>query len=424
MLRTFCFLASALTLPGFAQIAPKSLNAVVERAVASISEERIEAIMKKLSSYPTRDSHSETNVAARQWILEELQSYSPRLQVRFDTHKRAKGGRVVRDLDIVNVIATLPGSSLAQSHVAVGGHYDSWGAVRHGETVDNEATAAAPYAPGADDNASGVAAVMELARVLSQHEFRKTIVFIAFGGEEQGLLGSRGLAKDWKSDRLKLEALLNNDVIGSERSDHAFSSTHAVRVFAEEPMDSVSRSLARYVKEVGERYMPQMNIDLIFRRDRFGRAGDHTPFHAEGFAAVRFTTPAENLSVQHTAADTMERTSPALTARVARVNAATLSTLALAPEPPELKPIQRGKSRHDAELAWYPPSDDEVAGYVIRLRGTTQPFWERDIYTTAANEFTLKGVSIDDKVIGVQAIGKNGAESLVSVFTPRDVSFH
>ena len=384
--------------------------------------------MKKLASFGTRDSNSATDDpsrgigAARRWILEEFRSYSPRLEVRYDPHPVTKSARVVRDLDIVNVIAVLPGTDLASVQVAVGAHYDSWCAVLKDGRVDAEATAAAPLAPGVDDNASGVAAVMELARVLSQYEFRKTLVFIAFAGEEQGLLGARGLAKKWKADSQKLEAMINLDTIGSIQSGNGFTSTHAVRVFSDEPMDSGSRSLARYIKQIGERYCPEMRIDPVFRRDRFGRGGDHTPFHTEGFAAVRMTTPAENLGVQHTPNDTFEHSSSSLTARVARVDASVVADLALAPATPVLKPINRGLGgpargdRYDAVLRWEPAQDDKITSYRVLIRSTLSPFWEREIDIGNVSEFTLKDFSIDDVVIGIQAQGAGGVESLASVY--------
>lgn len=413
-------------LPAGAQT--KSLHPTVRAIVDEISEERIAASMKKLASFGTRDSNSTTEDpgrgigAARQWIFDEFQSYSPRLQVRFDPHSATKSSRVVRDLAIVNVVAVLPGTDLASTHVAAGAHYDSWCAVMKNGTLDADATAAAPSAPGVDDNASGVAAVLELARVMSRHEFRKSVVFIAFAGEEQGLLGSRGLAKKWKEDAQSLEALLNNDTIGSMQSGNGFVSTHAVRVFSDEPMDSNSRSLARYVKEIGERYLPEMRVDLIFRRDRFGRGGDHTPFHSEGFAAVRMTTPAENLSVQHSPDDTFEHSSSALTSRVARINASVLASLALAPKAPVLKPLARGQlgaasgERSDAVLRWQPALDEQVSSYSVLIRSTLSPFWEREIDAGNVNEFTLKNFSIDDVVIGVKAHGANGTGSLVSAY--------
>ena len=175
---------------------------------------------------------------------------------------------------------------------------------------------------------------MELARVMSQYEFDKTIVFIAFTAEEIGLNGSANYAKKAKEKNLQIEAVLNNDIIGSDISGDGRSANNRLRVFSEGPEDSPSRALARYTKEIAERYLPSMTVDLVFRRDRFGRGGDHTSFVREGFAAVRLTTPSENYANQHSATDTFANASVPYTTRVARMNGAVLASLALAPKPP------------------------------------------------------------------------------------------
>jgi hypothetical protein len=205
-------------------------------------------------------------------------------------------------------------------------------------------------------------------------------------------------------------------------------------LFSDGPEDSGSRELARYVKEVGTRYVPSMNVNLIFRADRLGRGGDHTPFHQEGFAAVRFTSPNENYANQHTMSDTFANTSVSYTARVARVNAAALASLALGPKAPvvdeeiqrgprkgQLTPmIGRGKSHYDAVLRWKNDNPEpDLAGYAVVMRSTTAAYWEREIFVGKVNELTLKDVSIDDVVFGVKAIDKDGNESLVSAYVPR-----
>jgi Zn-dependent M28 family amino/carboxypeptidase len=277
---------------------------------------------------------------------------------------------------------------------------------------------------------------MELARVLSQHEFENTLVFVAFAGEEMGLVGSALYAEKARESNTPIECVLNNDIIGSDISGNGFAANGRIRVFSEDPNDSPSRQVARYLREVGERYVPSMKVDLIFRADRFGRGGDHTPFNQHGYAAVRLTTPAENYANQHTATDTFANTSVPYTTRVAKINLATIATLANAPKSPivenvvaqgerkgQVSPmIARGKSRYDAVLRWKNESPEpDLAGYIVVERLTTSPDWEREIFVGKVNEFTLENRSIDDVVFGVKAVDNDGHESLVSayVFKPR-----
>lgn len=409
--------AVLLCLPVLAEAPPKSIHPTVRRAVDEISEDRIAASLKKLESFGTRYVASSTDDPARgrgavhRWLFEQFQSYSPRLQVRYDKWLVPKMARVNADVEVVNVVAVLPGKVIPETQVIVSCHHDSV-AYERGEGGGNRKVS--DRAPGVVDNGSGVAAVLELARVLSQYEFDKTLVFVAFDAEEEGLFGSSLHAQKAKAAAQPIEAVLNNDIIGGDFSANGFRSTHAVRVFSDEPMDSGSRSLARYIKEVGERYVPEMRIDLVYRRDRFGRGGDHTPFHQRGFSAVRFTTPAEHYQNQHTAGDTFENASAPYTARVTRVNAAAAASLALAPKPPVLGTLGRGTSQYDALPHWQ--ADDSVAGYMLLIRSTLAPFWEREVVVGKTNEYTLKNFSIDDVVIGVRAYNKDGVESLVSAY--------
>ncbi len=289
-------------------------------------------------------------------------------------------------------------------------------------------------APGACDDGSGTAAVMELARVMSQYEFAKTIVFVAFAGEEQGLVGSTLEAAKMRKENAAIEAVLNSDIIGTDRTDDGRMGNTAVSVYTDEIMDSPSQQLGRFIHDVGERYVPAMKVNMIFMQDRLGRGGDHTPFEQEGFAAVRFTSPFESYSNQHTATDTLANMSVPYTTSVARVKAAAAATLALAPKTPITASaprqaagtsgpqfgsptIARGQSRYDAVLRWrYTGPDSSVAGFVIVTRPTTSAWWEREIYVGKVNEFTLKNVSVDDTRFGVKAIAPDGSESLVAPY--------
>jgi hypothetical protein len=265
---------------------------------------------------------------------------------------------------------------------------------------------------------------------MSQYEFEKTLVFIAFAGEEEGLLGSTLYAEKAHKDNQKIEAVLNNDIIGSVLSGSGGMDNLRLNVFSEEPADSSSRELARYIRDMGDRYLPAMRVELIFRADRFGRGGDHTPFNQEGFAAIRFSSPMEDYSHQHSVTDTFANTSPPYVAQVARVNAAAAAALAWAPKPPQTSEmvdrngqkvssllLTRGKSRYNALLKWKQENPEpDLAGYAIVMRSTTAPNWDREIFVGNVTEYTMPGVSIDEYVFGVKAVDKDGNESLVTPY--------
>ena len=462
--RLLCAFAAYCSVTTFAQQPATRLNPLISKVVDEVSEERIAAIMKKLESFGTRYVLSEKDNpthgigGAQHWIYDQFKSYSPRLQVSYDPFTIKKSQRIPQDTDLANVVAVLPGTTNKDRYVIIGGHYDSIAsrrspggqAAQPNDEGPRSAAETDPSAPGVADDASGTAAVMELARVMSQYEFDKSIVFVTFAAEEIGLNGSANYAKKAKEANMQIEAVLNNDIIGSDISGDGRSANNHVRVFSEGPEDSPSRAVARYTKEIAERYIPSMTVDLVFRRDRFGRGGDHTSFVREGFAAVRLTTPSENYANQHSATDTFANASPAYTTRVTRINGAVLASLALAPKPPMVsrpRPTQppagapaatatsanppgagragggrgmqmlgRGKG-YDAALRWLAPNPEaDLAGYAIVIRNTTSALWEKEIYVGNVTEYTLPGVSIDDIVIGVKAIDKDGNASLVAAY--------
>lgn len=411
----------------WAQRPPKSLHPTVEKVISGVSEERLAAILKKLESFGTRDTNGivdgqgEGIRAAREWIAAEFKGYSPRLEVRMDPHPVKQSGRIVRDVDVVNVVAVLRGKTQPDVHVLVGGHYDSMNMVYKPGTppvFDAEATAAARKAPGVSDNASGTALTMELARLMSQFEFDKTIVFIAFAGEEQGLLGARGYAEAAAKAKDRLEAFFNVDTIGNDTTGNGIQAGRRVNVYSPDPADSGSRQLARYLKDTAERYQPELTISPVFRHDRFGRGGDHTAFNAAGFTAVRVTTPTEQLENQHNDKDTFDRIAVPYVALVTRSVGAALASLALAPKPPSVQQLGRGASRYDAVMRWRNNNlEADLAGYAVVLRSTLAPFWEREIYVGKTEQYTLKNISIDEVVLGVKAIDADGFESLVTAWT-------
>jgi hypothetical protein len=228
---------------------------------------------------------------------------------------------------------------------------------------------------------------------------------------------------------MQIEAVLSNDIVGSDVSGNGRSATNVLRVFSGAD-ESPTRELGRYVKRTGERYVPSMQLEMVFRRDRFLRGGDHRPFAERGFAAVRLTTASENYANQHSATDTFANTSVPYTTRVAKINGAVAASLALAPAPPVLNwtwnsgprkgghepMLTPGKSRYDAVLHWLPNKEADLAGYNVLLRATTSPDWERVVWVGNVNGYTMPDVSIDDVVIGVQAVDKEGNASIVSPY--------
>ncbi len=441
----------AVALAACASAQMKSVNPAVEKIVESVSEDRVAEIMKKLESFQTRDIFSEDDNptrgigAARRWIFDQFSSFSPRLEVRYDSYKLKKKGRIAHDVEVHNVVAVLPGKLNPERQFIISAHYDSFALLPRatppptngGDVPATDAYAdlsnRAPTAPGVSDDGSGVAAVLELARIMSQYEYEKTIVFVAFTGEEEGLIGSSLYARKAHKENQIIDGVLNNDIIGTEVSGNGRIDNTTVWVFSEDPNDSSSRELARYVKDVDERYLPSFKVDLIFRSDRLGRGGDHTPFNQEGYAAVRFTTPNETYANQHTETDTFANASARYTTRAVQANAAALASLALAPKAPatyepiargprkgQLTPmIGRGKSRYDAVLRWKNENPEpDLLGYVVVMRNTTAPDWEREIFVGNVTEYTFKNVSVDDVVFGVKAIDRDGNESLVSPYVP------
>jgi hypothetical protein len=455
------------------------LDPTIQEIVSKISQDRIVEVLKKMESFGTRNTMSDPNQpdrgvgAARRWIFDQFKSYSPRLEVSFDTYAVPKSGRVFRDVEIRNVMAVLPGKTDPDRWIIIGGHYDSLNLQIPQEIRGDPQKSVEIDAPGVTDNASGTACTMECARVLSQYEFKATLVFVAFIGEEQGLLGAARLAARLKEKNQAVEAVLNNDIIGSDVSGNSSGSNERILVFSEDPADSPSRQIARYIRLIGNRYYPEFTADMIFRADRFGRGGDHTPFNQQGFAAVRFTTPYENFTNQHSPTDTFANTSPLLTARVTRLNAATLASMALAPRPPitaavpaprpagaqaqpgdnppaggaaqqaQVGVAQRGRGAapqaqggaapqgrgqgtrvglargagYDAVLTWdYLNPEPDLAGFIVVVRSTTAPDWEREIWVGNVKQFTMKNTPIDQLVFGVKSVDVSGHESPVSAY--------
>ena len=435
-------LVSLMAATGAASAAPASTGpdttarqAQIDAIVRAISPQRIEARMHKLVSFGTRhtmsDTVSETRGigAARRWIKADLERCGAgKLQVRFDGHLHPVDKRISTPTEIVNVVATLPGiqaQSVDRMYV-VSGHYDS----RITDVMD-----ATGDAPGANDDASGTAAVMELACVMAQYKFDATLVFMAVAAEEQGLYGAGDFAEKARQKKWNIAGMLNNDIIGSSMSDGGRRDNTQVRLFAEgvsadQAMtdeqktlirtggenDSITRQLARAVKETGERYVPDFKVTIVNRRDRYLRGGDHSPFLDRGYAAVRFTEYAEDFNHQHQnlrregnvqIGDLMEFVDVDYVAQVTRVNAAALASLALAPATPSKVGVITAKLDNHTELAWAPNTEPDLAGYRIVWRDTTAPLWTGSQYIGNVTTFTMPQ-SKDNTIFGVRAVDKAG----------------
>jgi hypothetical protein len=406
-----------------------------------ISPKNIEATIRKLVSFGTRHTLSETASkthgigAAREWIQSEFARYSSesgdRLQVTMDEFTQPPGPRNPEAVQVVNVVATLPGSQPeARDRIyVVTGHYDSRVTDVMNVTAD---------APGANDDASGVAAVMEMARVMSKRNWDATLVFIAVAGEEQGLFGSTHWAKMAKEKNWNVAGMITNDIIGSSKAEDGQSDKNHVRLFAEgvPPLpqnsdelrtllrtggenDSPARELARAIKSVAEKNVPGMTVNVIYRRDRYLRGGDHSPFLDAGFPAVRMTEPNEDFRHQHQdlrkegdvqIGDLPEFCDFDYIAQVARVNAAALGTLAQAPASPRNVQVETKQLTNSTTLTWTANNEPDLAGYEIVWRDTTAPDWEHSSSAGNVTRFTSP-ISKDNVIFGVRAIDKDGNAS-------------
>lgn len=429
----------------------EKLHPQIQKIVGEISAKNIEASIRKLASFGTRHSLSETESetrgigAARRWIKAEMERYSKesggRLQVEFDSFIQPAGGRVPKPTELVNVVATLPGKQAESKErlYVVSGHYDS--CVCSQDMLDGKSDA-----PGANDDASGTAAVMEMARVMSKYEFDATLVFMTVAAEEQGLLGAAHWAEMAKQKNLNVAGMITNDIIGSSRADNGKVDDRQVRLFAEgippnEKLtpelrtllqtggenDGITRQLARHIKEAGEKYVKGFKVNVIYRKDRYLRGGDHSPFLERGFAAVRMTEPNEDYAHQHQKlreengvkyGDLPEFVDFNYVAQVARVNAASLASLALAPAVPAKVEMETARLENDTTLRWEANKEPDLAGYRIVWRDTTAPFWTNSVMVGNVTRYTIKGMSKDNYFFGVQSVDKDGNISPAVYPTP------
>jgi Peptidase family M28 len=446
--------AAAIALPTYAA-KPRQKDAAtadpVQQIVRGIDAKNIERTIRTLVSFGTRSTLSSQDDpkrgigVARDWLYGQLQGIAKtsdgRMTVELQSYEQDPGryARVATLTRITNVVATLRGSDpdSAKRVYVVSGHYDS---------MCTSPTDAQCDAPGADDDASGVAAVLEAARVMARHRFNATIVFMAVAGEEQGLIGSTYYAEQAKKNGMDIDAMFTNDIVGNTLGGNGTRDRRTVRVFSEgvqsngrdenearasaatgDENDSASRQLARYIVEVTHEYLPDFRVWMIYRRDRYLRSGDHVPFLQQGYPAVRFTEPNENYNHQHQNVrmengvqygDLPEFTDVPYIARVARVNAAALASLALAPARPREARILTTRLTNDTDLQWAPDSEPYFDHYEIVWRGTTDVTWTHSKPIGRETTYTAPGISKDNYIFGVRAVGRDGHKSPASFPIP------
>ncbi len=413
----------------------------VGRMIKEVSARNIETSIRKLVSFGTRNTLSQQNDpvrgigAARDWIFNEFQKISADcgncLTVEKQSFLQPKANRIPEPTTLTNVIATLKGTTNPGRVYVVSGHYDS---------MCTSPTDAKCDAPGANDDASGTAAVIELARVMSKRKFDGTIIFMTVPGEEQGLLGAAYFVQQAVEKKMDIEAMFTNDIIGGVTTQKNSPNRNRVRVFSEGVQsneteqqagtrrsvggenDSASRQLARYIKEQSDRYLKNFKVWMIYRRDRYGRGGDHIPFVERGFAGVRFTESDEDYTHQHQNlrteggvfyGDTPEFVDFEYTANVARVNLVALASLAGAPAKPKNVAIVTTRLTNDTELKWDANTDADLAGYEIVWRDTTAAEWTDSFFAGNVTTFLMKARSKDNYFFGVRAVDKAGNKSPV-----------
>ncbi len=412
--------------------------------IEACSADRIEADITKLASFGTRhtlsDTVSETRGigAARRWIKSEFdrisQACNDCLEVSYQSGVIEEGvsRRIPVATNIVNVLAIKRGTSYPNRYIIMSGDIDSRISDPLNSTDDS---------PGANDNASGMAGVLEAARVLSQYEFASSIIFVGLSGEEQGLFGGKIMAEKALQDSMEIIGILNNDMIGNITGIDGVIDNQTFRIFSEAAppkeneqkriwkrfyggeVDGISRQLARYVHQRVSDYMPQMNPMMIYRLDRFGRGGHHRPFNDAGFAGIRIMEAHENYNQQHQDlriedgieyGDRLKHVNFDYAAKLTAVNAIALASIAWAPAPPEGLMIG-GAVRPSTRLKWNTvENDDQIVGYKVYWRDTTAPQWQYSQYVGNINDFTLENVVIDNFLFGVAAVSSDGHESIVS----------
>ncbi len=409
--------------------------------INKVSADHIEHDVKKLAGFGTRNTFSDTvsNTrgigAARRWIKSQFDSIASTCNCMNVFYEKdhvtpEDGDRIPKAAWIVNVVAIQKGTKYPNNYIIMSGDIDS---------RNSDATDYTGDAPGANDNASGMAGTMEAARVLSKYKFENSIVYLGLSGEEQGLYGGKGMAAYAKEHGWNIIGMFNNDMIGNIEGVDGVINNRQFRIFSEPvppteseqqrkmrryyggEVDGISRQLARYVYKTTKTYMPQMDPMMIYRLDRFGRGGHHKTFNDLGYSAIRIMEAHENYNRQHQNlrtengikyGDVVEGVNFGYAAKLTAVNAINLASLAWAPPAPQNVKIA-GAVEPSARLKW-DKVDGDIAGYKIYWRDTTSPTWQYSRFVGDVNEFTLDGVVIDNYFFGVATVGKDGHESVVT----------
>lgn len=432
----------------FTQITFAQTDVRLYEIIQSISSSRIENDVRTLANFETRNTFSDTVSnkrgigAARRWIKSEFEIISKDCNNCLDVFyqkdfvRTNEGERIAKDTWIVNVVAIQKGTKFPNRYIIMTGDIDS---------RNSDAMNFTDAAPGANDNATGMAGTLEAARVLSKYQFENSIIYLGLSGEEQGLFGGKGFATFAQKNNWEIIGVLNNDMIGNIEGVDGVVDNRTFRIFSEPTsitdsekeqknrrfyggeVDGNSRQLARYIHKLTSTYMPEMNPMMVYRLDRFGRGGHHRPFNDLGYAGVRIMEAHENYNRQHQDVrtengikygDVIEGVNFDYANKLTAVNAISLASLAWSPTAPK-NVLIGGIVEANTKLKWEKPVDDSIIGYKIYWRLTTSPQWENSRFVGNVDFYELKGIVIDNYLFGVAAVSKNGHESVV-VF-PKDI---
>jgi len=410
--------------------------------IDSVSRERIENDVKTLVNFGTRHTLSDTLSksrgigAARRWIKSEFDNISKDCNGCLDVFYQKNyfepkdGERIVKPVWINNVVAIQRGTSHPNRFIIMSGDIDSR-VSNPNNFIDDS--------PGANDNATGMAGTIEVARVLSKYAFENSIIYLGLSGEEQGLFGGKGLAAHAKKEGWEIIGILNNDMIGNIKGVDGVIDNRTFRIFSEPvpanenesqrkarrfyggEVDGISRQLARYVHKNTKKFMPEMNPLMIYRLDRFGRGGHHRPFNDVGYAGIRIMEAHENYTMQHqdirlengiAFGDVIEGVDFEYAKKLTSVNAINLASLAWAP--PTVKKFSIGGIvQASVKFKWEKVNDPNIAGYKIYWRDTTSPIWQYERFIGDLSSYKLEGIVIDNFFFGISTVGKNGFESQI-----------
>ena len=436
----FILLSAPGALEGQEGGVPPQVDTRIYDIISEASPDRVETDIRALAGFGTRNTFSDTLSqtrgigAARRWIKSEFDKISAEcgecLEVFFHSSVVPASRRVPNETGIVNVVAIQRGTVYPNRYVLMAGDIDSRASSGNDAETD---------APGANDNATGMAGAMEAARLLTKYSFPTSIIYVGLSGEEQGLLGGGALAETAVEEGWDIAAVLNNDMIGNTVGDDGIMDNTTFRVFSQPnpytdelsdyqrrrtrggEVDGPSRQIARYVDRIADLYFPNLDAKMVYRLDRFGRGGHHRPFNDAGFPGVRIMETHESYIRQHQDirvedgieyGDVVEWVDFDYTAKMTALNAAVLASMAWAPPTPANVTIG-GSNRPSAVLSWDMSDNPDVVGYKVYWRDTTAPQWEHSRWAGKVDTYTLENVIIDNYLFGVAAVGRDGNESVI-----------